>query len=320
MRERRADLVATARLGVGLARARLGGRRRPRIVSWAITHRCNLDCRYCDIPHRPLDELDAAQAGDLVDQMAAAGTRAVSFNGGEPLLRDDIESLAARCREHGMLVSLTTNGALVPRRRGVLPHLSRLQLSVDGEQAVHESLRGEGTWRHVTAALEIARDHRVAVVLSAVLTRLNLDQVDPLIALARTWDAQVNFLPVGRVHAHERDLEPLLPDPDAMRGAFSWIAERAASGEPVLGSPASFAYLASWPDPPAIPCFAGTAMTKVSADGRLFPCAILEHRVPGPSALELGFARAFDRLEDVPLECEGCWCTKTLELNRRFWR
>lgn len=317
--DRVGDRVVAARLGAGLLRDRLGGRRRPRVVSWAITHRCNLDCRYCDVPHRPLPELATDQAAELVDQMARAGTRAVSFNGGEPLLRDDIEDLVARCRDRGMLVSLTTNGALLPRHPRLLGELSTLQLSVDGRREVHEALRGAGTWEHVTAALDLASGAGAPVVLSAVLTRRNLGEVDALIDLAGEHRARVNFLPVGRVHAHERDIVDLVPSPSAMRETFAHIAGRAASGAPVMGTSASFEYLARWPDPPPIRCFAARSMAKLSADGRLYPCAILEHRVAGPSVLDLGFARAFDALPADDLPCDGCWCTKTLALNRRFW-
>jgi len=313
------DRLTYARLGLGLFRARLRGRRRPRVVSWAITHRCNLDCRYCDVPHRPLPELDEAQAADMVEQMAAAGTRAVSFNGGEPLLRDDIEALVARCRGHDMLVSLTTNGALLSQHTGLLPHLCALQLSVDGGPLIHETLRGDGTWAQVIAALEMATSAGTAVILSAVLTALNLDQVDPLIDLARTWRAQISFLPVGRVHAHERDIDALVPTPEAMRATFAHIERRARDGAPVIGSPASFDYLTTWPTPPRIPCVAGRAMCKLAADGRVYPCAILEHRTPALNALDVGFAHAFAALANDRLRCEGCWCTKTLQVNRRLW-
>jgi len=172
----------------------------------------------------------------------------------------------------------------------------------------------------VVDAQQLASARGTPVVLSAVLTRLNLHQTEPLIELARAWSARINFLPVGRIHARLRDLEPLIPEPREMRRAFADIAAHAAAGAPVLGSPASFEYLSHWPDPPDISCFAGRAMAKLSADGRLYPCAILEQRTSGPSALQSGFAAAFEELARDPLSCEGCWCTKTLQLNRLFWQ
>jgi len=74
--------VAAARAAVGLARVRWLRERRPVVVSWAITHRCNLRCVYCDVPERKLPEASPEQALDLIDQMARLGTRAISFNGG----------------------------------------------------------------------------------------------------------------------------------------------------------------------------------------------------------------------------------------------
>ena len=308
--------LSTLRAGVGLAGARWFGRRRPVLISWAVTHRCNLDCAYCDVPRRSLEELTTAQALDMVDQMAAAGTRAVSLNGGEPLVREDIEVIARRCRRRGMVVSLSTNGVLLDRHPGILDAVATLQLSVDGPPEVHEALRGRGTWRHLERARELATEHRVPLVLSAVLTRHNVGRVDELVDLAGEWGARLSILPVGPVHAHTLDLDELYPTPEHMRAALGRLATRAAAGAPVLGSPSSFAYLAQWPDAPSIPCLAGRGLAKLSADGRIFPCAILEHRTAGPSALELGLAAAFAALADDPLRCSGCHCTKTLQLNR----
>jgi MoaA/NifB/PqqE/SkfB family radical SAM enzyme len=308
--------LATLRAGVGLARARWTGRRRPVVVSWAVTHRCNLRCAYCDVPDRPLADLPTPRALDLIDQMAVAGTRAVSFNGGEPLMREDIGALVDRCGRRGMAVSLSTNGVLLDRHLPLLDRLSSLQLSVDGPREVHEALRGPGSWQPLPRAAAAARERGVPLVLSAVLARHNVDAVDDLVDLASAWGARLSVLPVGPVHAHSVDLEELYPPVDRMRAALARLADRAREGAPVLGSPSSFAYLAAWPDAPPIPCLAGRGLAKLSADGRLFPCAILEHRTAGSNALDRGFAAAFDALAGDPLRCGGCHCTKTLQLNR----
>ena len=319
LRSRLSGATGALRVGGGLARVRWAGRRAPVVVSWAVTHRCNLRCAYCDVPARALPELSTAQALDLIGQMAGAGTRAVSFNGGEPLIRDDIEILIRRCTDLGMAVSLTTNGVLLPSKAAVLDSLRTLQLSVDGPREVHEALRGAGTWPHVERAAQLAKSRGAPLVLSAVLTRHNIHRVDELVGLARRWGGQLSVLPVGPVHAFEVDYRSLQPEPVAMSAALERLARLARAGAPVLGSPSSFAYLATWPRSPSIPCLAARGLAKLSADGRLFPCAILEHRTDGISAIDHGIARAFALLGGDPLRCQGCYCTKTLQLNRLFY-
>lgn len=311
--------VQSLRAARALAGVRWLGQRRPVVVSWAITHRCNLRCVYCDVPDHKLPELSTAQALALVEDMGALGTCAVSINGGEAMLRPDIEVIARRIRELGMALSITTNGTYLPRRLGVLDHLYRLQLSVDGPREIHERQRGVGTWESVTNAVAAVRKHGTRLLLSVVLTRHNLHYIDAILDLAHEWGAKVNFLPVSPVHAFDIDHEKHSPTPEAMRAAFAYIADRARRGAPILGSQSAFDYLKSWPLGGRIPCFAGSGLVKIAADGNVFPCAMLEHKTKGISAVEHGLRGAVEFLRDDPLECVGCHCTKTLQLNQLYF-
>ena len=72
-----------------IVRARMSRRRTPLFVTLCVTNRCNLRCIYCyeeyyDRNHR---EMSTAEILSLIDQLAAMGTRYISINGGEALLR-----------------------------------------------------------------------------------------------------------------------------------------------------------------------------------------------------------------------------------------
>ena len=309
----------SARLAASLVRVRMGGAPRPVIVSWTITHRCNLRCRYCDVPLQTMAEPTTEEALALVHEMASLGTRAVSLTGGEPLVRTDIVEVVAALRRSGMLASINSNGTYLPRRAGVLEHLTRMQLSLDGPADVHDPIRGDGSFAEVEVAARMTRDAGLPLVLSVVLSRHNLHAIDALVDIAVDWGARLSFHPVGPVHAFDLDVEAERPRPYAMHAAIDRIEAHARRGAPILGSPSSFAYLRQWPAAPPIPCFGGKAMAKLAVDGRVFPCAILEHRTHGESSRERGFASAFRSLADDPLACSGCHCTKTLQLNRVFW-
>ncbi|MEA1674931.1 radical SAM protein [Nitrospirillum sp. BR 11163] len=56
-------------------------------VVWEITLACNLKCQHCGSrAGRPrADELTTAEALDLVDQLAALGTREMTLIGGRPI-------------------------------------------------------------------------------------------------------------------------------------------------------------------------------------------------------------------------------------------
>ena len=86
------------------------------VVIWNLTRRCNLRCRHCystsaDV-HFP-GELTTEQAMTTLEDLGAFGIPALILSGGEPLLRRDVFEIAARAREIGMFLGLSTNGTRV---------------------------------------------------------------------------------------------------------------------------------------------------------------------------------------------------------------
>src|ERR1700733_4053429 len=84
----------------------------PVYAVWEITLKCDLACRHCGSRagrERP-DELDTAEALDLVAQMAALRVREVTLIGGEAYLRDDWTEIARAIVDRGMKCGITTGG------------------------------------------------------------------------------------------------------------------------------------------------------------------------------------------------------------------
>jgi|GEM_PF-3036165 len=112
-----------------------------------VTHRCQLDCTYCDLD-RAKPDLDEAMIARGLELCFASSLNKVDlqFIGGEPLLRFDLvrfatlyaEELAARTGKE-LRVSLPTNGLLLDERRArfVADHDIYVVLSVDGRPQLH---------------------------------------------------------------------------------------------------------------------------------------------------------------------------------------
>lgn len=100
----------------------------------SLTDRCNLRCGYCvpqeEVPLLPSNEiLQYEEIERLVRIMAGLGVRRVRLTGGEPLMRKDVERVAAgirKTKEIGFL-GLTTNGILLPEKAKAL-----LEAGIDG--------------------------------------------------------------------------------------------------------------------------------------------------------------------------------------------
>ncbi len=115
----------------------------------SVTDRCNFRCSYCmpkevfdkDYPYLPHAELlSFEEITRVARQFVAHGVRKIRLNGGEPLLRKNlevrIEQLAALRTADGdpLDLTLTTNGSLLRKKARLLKSagLQRVTVSLDG--------------------------------------------------------------------------------------------------------------------------------------------------------------------------------------------
>src|SRR5580698_4036091 len=116
-----------------LARA-IGSRYNPLLAQLVVTRRCNLACGYCNeyddfSPPVPLRDLLAR-----VNHLAALKTASITFTGGEPLLHPDLDRIIRAARDHGMIVTIITNGFRLTRKwidRFNAAGLQGMQISID---------------------------------------------------------------------------------------------------------------------------------------------------------------------------------------------
>jgi len=77
-----------------------------------LTYRCPLHCAFC---YNPVDfsshgrELDTEAWLRVIAEARALGAVQIGFSGGEPLVRDDLETLVAHARGLGFYTNLITS-------------------------------------------------------------------------------------------------------------------------------------------------------------------------------------------------------------------
>jgi MoaA/NifB/PqqE/SkfB family radical SAM enzyme len=185
---------------------------RPHIVAWNLTRRCNLACAHCYISagswHAAASELPTATCHRILDEVLEVSPAPVLIlSGGEPLLRDDLEELAAHAAEGGATVVVGTNGTRLDDQRIdslMEAGVRGVAVSIDSLDATyHDRFRhGDGALEDTLAAVERLGRHGLDFIVQTSVTRGNRHELAGLAA----WSAErgavsfnVYFLvPTGR--------------------------------------------------------------------------------------------------------------------------
>lgn len=170
----------------------------PAYVDWAITSKCNLNCRHC--VGMEGGELTHAEVMKITADIIALSPRWVILEGGEPLMRPDLPEVGRKLKEAGIDVFLITNGnAFTDKKLKELATFSpKILFSIDGaDAAVYE-------YTKTGASFETAKEwaKRCAAIglfhgVTNVLSRTNLGQVKELIKLTEDLGGKsLFFLPL----------------------------------------------------------------------------------------------------------------------------
>jgi len=169
---------------------------RPTTLLAELTHRCPLHCPYCSNPIdllRADAELTTDEWKRTFTQARSLGVLQLGLSGGEPLLRKDLEELAAHARGVGLYSTLVTSGLGLTRVRAERlkeAGLEHIQISIqDSDPAVAEQIAGVRSVKHKQAAAALVTELGFAFTVNVVLHRANLDRIEEIIDLAANLGA-----------------------------------------------------------------------------------------------------------------------------------
>ena len=172
--------------------------RRQFLLQWHLTARCEERCRHCYMHDSPSfkSELDnelspgqcLAVLDDFTQTVRSWGVEArINFSGGDPLLRDDLLDLVRAASARGFMVGILGNPHLLTRWTALelkKAGVSRYQLSLDGLEGTHDSLRGrKGAFRDALRAIRVLNKAGLPSVVMFTLSRLNASELVPVIRL-----------------------------------------------------------------------------------------------------------------------------------------
>jgi radical SAM protein with 4Fe4S-binding SPASM domain len=186
---------------------------------WEITLACDLKCEHCGsrAGKARRDELSTQECLDIVDELAALGTREVTLIGGEAYLRRDFPQIIAAITAARMECTLQSGGRNLNEQRvaaAVAAGVRSAGISIDGMRDLHDELRGvRGSFDAAVASLRRLREHGVVTSVNTQITRAVLGEMNALLDLivdcgATSWQVQLT-VPMGRASERpDRLLQP----------------------------------------------------------------------------------------------------------------
>jgi radical SAM protein with 4Fe4S-binding SPASM domain len=262
------------------------------MLQWHITNKCNLRCEHCyqETYHGqglPLPDLLGIlqQFKDFILEQRKRGDEVargyVTVTGGEPFARRDILKLLGELAAEKELLSFSvlTNGTIMS------PELARevarlapgyVQVSVEGGQATHDKIRGEGTFNKTASCLQILREAGVRTMVSFTAHRSNYKEFPEVVGMAcdlgvsRVWADRL--IPEGS----GADIASKMLSPQETLEFFEIMAEarkqslQSAGCRTEVAMHRALQFLLSQSQP--YHCTAGDTLFTVMPNGDLCPC------------------------------------------------
>ncbi len=192
-----------------------------------LTYRCPLHCVFC---YNPLDfatqgpELSTEDWLRVLREGRELGAVQCGFSGGEPLLRDDLETLVAEARRLGYYTNLLTSGVGLTAERATAlkaAGLDHVQLSFqDSTREMNDFLSHTKTFDLKSRVARVVKDLGWPMVMNVVIHRLNIDHVDRIIGMAAELGAE--YLELANTQYYSwafTNREHLLPTREQLRRA-----------------------------------------------------------------------------------------------------
>lgn len=252
---------------------------RPTTLLAELTHRCPLHCPYCSNPIdmiRAEREIGTEHWKRVFTEARDLGVLQLGLSGGEPMIRKDLEELAAHAHSLGLYTTLVTSGLGLTRARALAlkaAGLEHIQVSIqDSDIATAERIAGIKATPQKRAAVALVKELGFAFSVNVVLHRANLDRVGEIIDLAASLGA--DRIELANTQYYGWALEnraSLMPTRAQVEASVPVVEDRKAR---YRGQMQIIYVLPDYYESTPKPCYGGWGKQYfvIAPDGRALPC------------------------------------------------
>lgn len=230
------SLAYFARFGVKTVLLRT---REPILGTIILTDKCNLNCKHCSVNNITAVLYPYRQIREEMVRLYEMGVRILFFCGGETFLWRDgektLRDLVTEAKEVGFLiVNVVTNGTFPLN----LPEADLILLSLDGDRARHNAIRGD-TYDLILENIRNASADNICLYMA--INQINKEAVRHV---CRVASEEPNVRAVSfNFHTPYPDTEALALSREEKARCCAAIGEMMGEGAPVFNLKSAFPYL-----------------------------------------------------------------------------
>ncbi|MFH1275805.1 MAG: radical SAM protein [Candidatus Woesearchaeota archaeon] len=135
-------------------------------VDFELTYLCNLKCMHCYNPtHEKTSELSTEKVKAVTKEIYDIGFKEIHYNGGEPLLRKDINEILEYSSSLGLVTILETNATKLVYPQSLKFKNLKIRASIDGSEKVHNYIRSrdKSSNNYQTSLRNLANAHNLGI-------------------------------------------------------------------------------------------------------------------------------------------------------------
>lgn len=166
---------------------------------------CNLRCKHCynldKLNDSSVHSVDIKKFLDIAKNLSA---ELVTIQGGDPLLRNDIEDIFKILFNYGINFDIKGNPEKINQSIINLLkkyNIDRYQLSLDGLKNVHDILRKKDSFDKTINAIKLLNKNNIHVNIKFTLSEKNIDQIWKLIYYLYNKNLKINSFSISRIYS-----------------------------------------------------------------------------------------------------------------------
>jgi MoaA/NifB/PqqE/SkfB family radical SAM enzyme len=189
-----------------------------------LTLRCNARCVFCSIWEKDFQkelekDLTLEEIKHIIDGLDKLGVNLISFTGGEPTLRKDLDEIINYASDKGIMTGIATNGYYIYDliSQGKLKKLEWVMVSLDWPDAEHhDKYRGIKIFDRAVKSIKASVKEKKQVVVSMVVTSENQHLMEKMCQFTRELGCMIEMLPCEDLIREQADSVHVVENIDSL--------------------------------------------------------------------------------------------------------